>query len=76
MCAALLPDNTCDFTQENLYPSPDTSGRDPLAMVTQAFAASGVTLHLQIGNAVLENTCTDNTSVNPPQLCEARMSRE
>ena len=27
-------------------------------------------LHLEIGNAVPENTCTDNTSTTPPQLCQ------
>ena len=58
--AALLTDGTCDFTQENLYPSPDASGNDPLAMVKQAFASSGVVLHLNIGNAVPETTCTDS----------------
>ena len=31
---------TCDFTQPNLYPSPDAQGNDPLAMVTQAFLNS------------------------------------
>jgi sugar lactone lactonase YvrE len=66
MCAALLTDGSCDFTQENLYPSPDASGNDPLAMVKQAFASSGVVLHLNIGNAVPETTCTDS----PGQLCE------
>ncbi len=30
----------------------------------------GVMLHLEIGNAVPESTCTDNTSTTPPQLCE------
>ena len=27
-------------------------------------------LHLEIGNAVPEDTCTDNTSTTPPQLCQ------
>ena len=72
MCSAFLSDGiTCDFTKENLYPSPDANGNDPLAMVQQAFAAPpplgpGITLHLEIGNAILEDTCTDNGS----QLCE------
>ena len=30
----------------------------------------GIVLHLEIGNAVPESTCTDNTSSTPPQLCE------
>ncbi len=44
-------------------------------MVKQAFATPpplgpGIVLHLEIGNAVPETTCTDNTSTNPPQLCQ------
>jgi hypothetical protein len=70
MCGAVLSDGTCDPAKENLFPSPDAQGRDPLAMVQQAFAAHGVHLHLQIGNAIPEDTCTDNTGANPPQLCQ------
>ena len=69
MCSALLSDGvTCDFTQPNLYPSPDAQGNDPLAMVTQAFLNSGVHLHLKPGNAILESTytCSDTGSA----LCE------
>ncbi|SPE28736.1 exported hypothetical protein [Candidatus Sulfotelmatomonas gaucii] len=67
MCSALLQDGTCDFTQENLYPSPDADGNDPLAMVTQAFASMSppIHLHLEIGNPILEDKCTDSG-----QLCE------
>jgi sugar lactone lactonase YvrE len=67
MCSALTG-NACDFTQPNLYPSPDAQGNDPLAMVTQAYANIGVHLHLVPGNAILETTCTD-TGTNPSQLC-------
>jgi hypothetical protein len=70
MCGAVLANGSCDPTQENLFPSPDAQGHDPLAMVQQAFAASGVQLHLQIGNAVPEDTCTDNLTTTPPQLCQ------
>jgi sugar lactone lactonase YvrE len=70
MCGAVLSDGSCDPNQENLFPSPDAKGNDPLAMVTNAFAANGVHLHLEIGNAVPEDTCTDNTSTTPPQLCQ------
>ncbi len=70
MCGAVLSDGSCDPTQENLFPSPDAQGNDPLAMVQQAFAATGVQLHLEIGNAVPEDTCTDSTSSSPPQLCQ------
>jgi len=70
MCGAVLADGTCDPNQENLFPSPDANGNDPLAMVQQAFAASGVQLHLEIGNAVPEDTCTDNLTTTPPQLCQ------
>jgi hypothetical protein len=70
MCGAVMPDGTCDPTKENLFPSPDTQGRDPLAMVQQAFAAHGVHLHLEIGNAVPEDTCTDSSNSSPPQLCQ------
>ena len=68
MCGAVIesgPDaGTC--TGENLFPAPDASGNDPLAMVQQAFANAGVALHLQIGNAVPESTCVDS----PGQLCQ------
>ena len=67
MCSAITANNTCDFTQPNLYPSPDAQGNDPLAMVTQAFANYGVHLHLKPGNAIPEDTCTDNPG---QQTCE------
>ena len=51
---------------ENLFPSPDPDGNDPLAMVQQAFQQTGIVLHLEIGNAVAETTCTDS----PGQLCQ------
>ncbi len=70
MCGAVLSSGACDPSQENLFPSPDASGNDPLAIVKQAFANGGVQLHLEIGNAVAESTCTDDTSTNPPQLCQ------
>jgi MBG domain (YGX type)/PASTA domain/Abnormal spindle-like microcephaly-assoc'd, ASPM-SPD-2-Hydin len=65
MCGAVKPDGSC--SGENLFPSPDANGNDPLAMVQQAFANSGVQLHLQIGNAVPEDTCSDS---NQSQLCQ------
>ncbi|HMG86783.1 MAG TPA: choice-of-anchor D domain-containing protein [Terracidiphilus sp.] len=65
MCGTVNPDGSC--SGENLFPSPDaTTGKDPLAMVQQAFAANGVHLHLEIGNAVQEDICADNGS----QLCQ------
>ena len=67
MCGALLASGACDPGKENLFPSPDTDGNDPLAMVQQAFANSGVQLHLQVGNAVPEDTCVDGSS---SQLCQ------
>jgi sugar lactone lactonase YvrE len=70
MCGAVLANGSCDPTQENLFPSPDANGQDPLAMVQQAFAASGVALHLTIGNAIPESTCQDNLSTTPAQLCQ------
>jgi hypothetical protein len=69
MCGAVLSNGSCDPNQENLFPSPDASGNDPLAMVTNAFAADGVVLHLEVGNAVPEDSCTDNVST-PGQLCQ------
>jgi hypothetical protein len=66
MCSGITSNNTCDFTQPNLYPSPDAQGNDPLAMVTQAFAKYGVHLHLKPGNAISESTCTDSAT----QFCE------
>jgi sugar lactone lactonase YvrE len=55
-------------TGEDLYPSPDSNGNDPLAIVTQAFlnTGNGIHLHLQIGNMVPESTCTDS----PGDLCQ------
>ncbi len=64
MCGLVNPDGSC--SGENLFPSPDSNGNDPLAMVQQAFAANGVHLHLEVGNAVQEDICTDNGS----QLCQ------
>ena len=66
MCGAVRADGSCDPNQENLFPSPDAQGNDPLAMVQQAFVRSGIALHLQIGNAVPEDTCTDS----PGQPCQ------
>jgi MBG domain (YGX type)/PASTA domain/Galactose oxidase, central domain len=66
MCGAVLASGACDPNQENLFPSPDPSGNDPLAMVQQAFASAGIVLHLTVGNAVPESTCTDSSS----QLCQ------
>jgi len=40
-----------------------------LSMVTNAFAAKGITLHFDIRNAVPEQTCTDDYTVSPPKLC-------
>jgi sugar lactone lactonase YvrE len=62
MCGAILASGACDPTQENLFPSPDANGQDPLAMVQQAFAQSGVQLHLQVGNAIPESTCVDSSA--------------
>ncbi|MFZ0305416.1 MAG: PASTA domain-containing protein, partial [Terracidiphilus sp.] len=70
MCGAVLSNGACDPSQENLFPAPDSSGNDPLAIVKQSFASAGVTLHLEIGNAVPESTCMDNTSTTPTQLCQ------
>jgi len=66
MCGALLQDGSCDPNKENLFPSPDVQGNDPLVMVQQAFAKAGIALHLQVGNAVPEDTCTDS----PGQPCQ------
>jgi hypothetical protein len=70
MCGNVLSNGSCDPAQEDLFPSPDPDGNDPLAIVTNAFAADGIVLHLEIGNIVPESTCTDNLTTNPPQLCE------
>ncbi len=72
MCSAFVEGtNTCDFTQQNTYPSPDAQGNDPLAMVTQAYLNIGVHLHLKPGNAILESTytCMDPVPANG-SLCE------
>ena len=67
MCGAVLSTGACDPTKENLFPSPDANGNDPLAIVQQSFASAGVQLHLEVGNAVPEYTCVDGSS---PQLCQ------
>ncbi len=66
----------CQPDGEDLFPSPDVNGNDPLAMVEQAFSQTVVTtpgglpekivLHLEIGNAVQETSCIDSGT----QLCE------
>jgi len=66
MCGVVRSDGSCDPNQENLFPSPDSLGNDPLVMVQQAFARSGIALHLQVGNAIPEDTCTDS----PGQPCQ------
>jgi hypothetical protein len=69
MCTTVNSDGSCASgpNQENLFPSPDSNGNDPLAMVQQAFASNGVHLHLEIGNAIQEDPpCTDSGS----QLCQ------
>ena len=72
MCGAVLSNGSCDPTKENLFPSPDADGNDPLAMVQQAFVNSGVQLHLQVGNAVSEDTCIDTpaTASAAAVLCQ------
>ena len=57
MCGNVSGDSCA--SGENLLPVPDAEGNDPLAMVTQAFKQSGITLHLELGNAVQETECTD-----------------
>ena len=72
MCGAVLANGSCDPNQENLFPSPDAEGNDPLAMVT-----AGIRRRLEscsiskIGNAVPEDTCTDNRPPHPPQFASS-----
>ncbi len=66
MCGNVLTNGQCDPSQEDLFPSPDSNGNDPLAMVKTAFSNMGIVLHLEIGNIVPESTCTDDDS----ELCE------
>ena len=71
-----VQNGVCQPDGEDLFPSPDVNGNDPLAMVEQAFSQTMVTtpggqqekivLHLQIGNPVQETSCTDSGT----QLCE------
>ena len=67
MCGLESDGITCDPNQPNMYPAPDAQGNNPLTMVTQAFANSGVHLHLVTGNPVPLSvfTCTDGSV-----LCE------
>jgi hypothetical protein len=66
MCGAVLSSGTCDPGKENLFPSPDSNGNDPLLMVQQAFASHGINLHVEIGNAIPEDTCIDSST----ELCQ------
>lgn len=66
MCGGIVSDGSCDPNKENLFPSPDANGNDPLLMLQQAFANSGIALHLQVGNAIAEDTCTET----PGQPCQ------
>jgi sugar lactone lactonase YvrE len=68
MCGS-VNNGACASNQENLFPAPDSQGNDPLAIVKNAFAADGISLHLEVGNAVQEDTCNDSTSANQ-QLCQ------
>ena len=70
MCTSVLSDGSCDPNGRSELPVPDAQGHDPLAMLQQVFANHGVALHMMIGNAIQEETCTDNLNVNPPQLCK------
>lgn len=40
-----------------------------LSMLSNAFSAKGITLHLDTHSAVAEQTCTDNYNISPPKLC-------
>ncbi len=68
MCGSILSNGSCDPTQENLFPSPDANGNDPLMMVQQAFFNAGIYLHLQVGNAIAEDNCKTDLPGQPCQF--------
>jgi hypothetical protein len=66
MCSSVLANGTCDPAGRSELPVTDAQGHDPLLMLQQVFANHGIALHLQLGNAIQAETCTDS----PGQLCE------
>ena len=58
---------TCDTSGggQSLLPNPTV-----LPLVQQAFLNQGIHVHFTIGNAIAQQTCTDDLTANPPQLCE------
>ncbi|MBZ5723020.1 MAG: hypothetical protein LAO03_21990, partial [Acidobacteriia bacterium] len=67
MCSIVKADGTCDTTNGISY-LPDPSS--VLGSVTSAFLSHSINVHIDpIHHIIPEETCTDNTSVSPPQYC-------
>jgi len=64
MCS-INSNGTCDTTNGHSH-LPSTAVQ---TMMTSMYAAHGVNLHLIQGNAIQEQTCSDNTSASPPVYC-------
>jgi len=65
MCSTVKADGTCDTTNGHSH-APDPAAT---AMMTSAFTARGINLHLVPGNVIPESTCTDDNTASPPKLC-------
>lgn len=61
MCSMVKSDGTCDTTNGHSHLPPASA----LTMMTNAYAAQNIALHVDVRNAIQEETCTDNGS----QLC-------
>jgi hypothetical protein len=65
MCSVVKADGTCDTVNGHSH------APDPLAvtMMTNAFSARGVNLHLDMKNVIPETACSDDNTTSPPKLC-------
>ena len=65
MCSVVKADGTCDTTNGHTH-APDPAA---VALMTSAFTARGINLHLDFKNVVPETACTDDNTTSPPKLC-------
>jgi len=67
MCSGTLNTNGgCDPGASGHSHMPSADAQSALQA---AFSNHNINLHIKVKNAILEQTCTDNTSVTPPQYC-------
>ena len=67
MCSGALNTNGgCDPGASGHSHMPSAEAQ---AALQAAFSNHNINLHIKVKNAILEQTCTDNTSVTPPRYC-------